>query len=84
MADFFPGELADIPGFRDLYGRLPTDLGQPRDGVDALEAWADIDVRPILEAVRLPTLVEAVCGDRFAPLEASKALADSMPQARVS
>ena len=81
LADFFFGELADIPGFRDLYGRLQRTSASPAMAWMLLEAWADIDVRPILEAVRVPTLVLGRDGDRFAPLEASKALADSMPNA---
>jgi pimeloyl-ACP methyl ester carboxylesterase/class 3 adenylate cyclase len=81
LADFFFGELADIPGFRDLYGRLQRTSASPTMAWMLLEAWADIDVRPILDAVRVPTLVLGRDGDRFAPLEASKALADSMPNA---
>jgi hypothetical protein len=29
LADFFFGELADIPGFRDLYGRLQRTSASP-------------------------------------------------------
>jgi pimeloyl-ACP methyl ester carboxylesterase len=81
LADFFFGELADIPGFRDLYGRFQRTSASPTMAWMLLEAWADIDVRPILDAVRVPTLVLGRDGDRFAPLEASKALVDSMPNA---
>jgi len=81
LADFFMGELADIPGFRDLYGRMQRTAASPTMALMLLEAWADIDVRAILDAVRVPTLVLGRDGDRFAPLEASRALADSIPSA---
>jgi pimeloyl-ACP methyl ester carboxylesterase len=81
LADFFCGELANIPGFRDLYGRMQRSSASPTMAWMLLEAWADIDVRPILDAVRVPTLVLGRDGDRFAPLEASKQLADAMPNA---
>ena len=81
LADFFFGELADIPGFRDLYGKVQRTSASPTMAWMLLEAWADIDVRSILDAVRVPTLVLGRDGDRFAPLEAAKALADSIPNA---
>ena len=73
LADFFFGEMADIPGFRDLYGRVQRTSASPTMAWMLLEAWSDIDVRPILDAVRVPTLVLGRDGDRFAPVEASKA-----------
>ena len=82
LADLFFGELADIPGFRDLYGKVQRTSASPTMAWMLLEAWADIDVRSILDAVRVPTLVLGRDGDRFAPLEAAKALANSIPNAR--
>jgi pimeloyl-ACP methyl ester carboxylesterase len=81
LADFFLGDLVDIPGFRELYGRIQRSSASPTMALMLLEAWADIDVRPILDAVRVPTLVLGRDGDRFAPLEAARELADSLPNA---
>ncbi|OBA95384.1 hydrolase [Mycobacteriaceae bacterium 1482268.1] len=81
LADFFLGELAEVPGFRELYGKAQRSSASPTMAWMLLEAWADIDVRSILDAVRVPTLVLGRDGDRFAPLEASKGLADAMPNA---
>jgi class 3 adenylate cyclase len=45
------------------------------------EAVADIDVRPVLQSIRTPTLVLGRRGDIVSPPEAAQALADAIPGA---
>ena len=52
-----------------------------RSGVDA--SYADIDVRDVLPAVRVPTLVLHAGDDRIVPVEAGRSIAVAIPGARL-
>jgi pimeloyl-ACP methyl ester carboxylesterase/class 3 adenylate cyclase len=82
MAEWFFGPLVEVPGFLDLYGRVQRASASPTMALMLWQALSTIDVRPILNSVRVPTLVLGRRGDLIAPLEAAKALADGMPNAQ--
>jgi class 3 adenylate cyclase/pimeloyl-ACP methyl ester carboxylesterase len=81
LAELFFGPLADIPGFRDFYGRFQRASASPMMAQMLWKALSNIDVRPILNAVRVPTLILGRQGDLIAPLDAAKELADGIPDA---
>ena len=81
LADLFFGEIADIPGFRDLYGRYQRTSASPTMAAWLWQALLEIDVRGILGSIRAPTLVLARLGDRVAPFEGAAALAAAIPGA---
>ena len=82
LAELFFGPLADIPGFRDFYGRFQRTSASPMMALMLWKALSNIDVRPILNAVRVPTLILGRQGDLVAPLDAAKELADGIPDAQ--
>jgi class 3 adenylate cyclase len=82
LAELFFGDFADIPGFRDLYGRYQRASASPTMAAWLWEALLDIDVRGILGSIRAPTLVLARPGDLVAPFEGAKALAAAIPGAQ--
>lgn len=47
------------------------------------QAVAEIDVRGVLESVRTPTLVLGRKGDRIAPIESARELAERIPNAEL-
>lgn len=47
-----------------------------------MRVWTQLDVRDILESVRVPTLVLHIEGDRVVPVEAGRLLAEGIPGAR--
>jgi class 3 adenylate cyclase/predicted alpha/beta hydrolase len=83
LAELFYGETADIPGVRQMFGRLQRSIASPTTAKLGWRAFMDIDVRSVLAAVRTPTLVVARQGDRLVPFEAAKALAAAIPNARL-
>jgi pimeloyl-ACP methyl ester carboxylesterase len=83
LAELFFGEIADIPGFRDLYGRYQRISASPTMAAWLWEALLEIDVRGILGSIRAPTLVLARANDRIAPLEGARALAAAIPGAQL-
>jgi pimeloyl-ACP methyl ester carboxylesterase/class 3 adenylate cyclase len=82
LADLFFGPLADIPGFRDLYGRSQRASASPTMALMLWQALSEIDVRAVLGAVRVPTLVLGRPGDDVAPAQGAAAMAAGMPNAR--
>jgi pimeloyl-ACP methyl ester carboxylesterase/class 3 adenylate cyclase len=82
MAEWFFGPLADIPGFRDLYGRVQRASASPAMARMLWESLSSIDVRPVLNAVRVPTLVLGRRGDQVAPVDAAQELAAGIPDAK--
>jgi pimeloyl-ACP methyl ester carboxylesterase len=79
LAELFFGDFADIPGFRDLYGRYQRVSASPTMAAWLWQALMEIDVRGILGSIRAPTLILARPGDRMAPLEGARGLAAAIP-----
>jgi pimeloyl-ACP methyl ester carboxylesterase/class 3 adenylate cyclase len=82
LADLFFGEVADVPGFRDIYAKVQRACASPTMALMLWQALSVIDVRPVLNAVRVPALVLGRPGDQVAPVEAARALADGIPNAQ--
>ena len=75
-----PSKLGD-GRFRDNWARYLR-MGASPGAVLALTRMnAEIDVRPILETIRVPTLVLHRSGDRVIPIEAGRYLAERIPAA---
>jgi class 3 adenylate cyclase/pimeloyl-ACP methyl ester carboxylesterase len=82
LAELFFGEIADIPGFHELYGRYQRQSASPTMAAWLWQALLEIDVRGILGSIRAPTLVLARPNDRIAPLEGATSLAAAIPGAQ--
>ena len=83
LVELFFGEIADIPGFRDLYGRYQRVSASPTMAAWLWRALLEIDVRGILGSIRAPTLVLARPDDRVAPLGGATAMAAAIPGAQL-
>jgi pimeloyl-ACP methyl ester carboxylesterase/DNA-binding CsgD family transcriptional regulator len=55
----------------------------PGDAEDLLRMNTFIDIRDVLPAIRVPTLIIHARGDRVAPVEAGRYLAEHIPNARL-
>ena len=82
LADLFFGEVAKMPGFLEFYGRIQRFGASPSMCLMLWHALLDSDVRGVLGSVHTPTLVLGRADDRIAPLDAARALASAMPNAR--
>jgi class 3 adenylate cyclase len=82
LAEVFVGPIADVPGFRDLYGRSQLTCASPTMASWLWQALLEIDVRGVLGSIRAPTLVLARPGDQMAPFEAAAALAGGIAGAQ--
>jgi class 3 adenylate cyclase len=74
--------LADDPAFRRWYVRAERFGGSPGAAMAWFRITADIDVRNILPAIRVPTLVLHRTGDRAIPVEQGRFLGTAIPGAR--
>jgi hypothetical protein len=75
--------LANDPAFVDWYQRAQRAGGTPSAARAWFEMTRDIDVRRILSAIGVPTLVLHRVGDRALPIESSRFAASSIPDARL-
>ena len=76
-----PG-LADDPAFRNWYVRAERFGGSPGAAMAWYRITADIDVRGVLPAIRVPTLVLHRTGDLAIPVEQGRDLASRIPDSR--
>lgn len=74
--------LADDPHEREAVGRLERFSTSPGVARAFFRMVAELDVREILPAVRVPTLVLHRAGDRYIRVEHGRHLADRIPGAR--
>jgi pimeloyl-ACP methyl ester carboxylesterase len=74
--------LAHDAAARESWGRFQRSAASPAAAVDLLRMAADIDVRPILSAIAVPTLVLHRTGDRFVRVEQGRHLGRHIPRAR--
>jgi len=75
--------VANDPAFIDWYQRAQRAGGTPSAARAWFEMTLDIDVRRILPAIGVPTLVLHRVGDRALPIESSRFTAASIPGARL-
>jgi pimeloyl-ACP methyl ester carboxylesterase len=83
LAEVFFNEIADVPGFREYYGRYQRTSASPTMAAWLWKALLEIDVRGVLGSIRAPTLLLGREGDRMAPLDGVAALAAAIPGAEV-
>jgi class 3 adenylate cyclase len=83
LAELFHGDAADIPGVREMFGKLQRSISSPSMAKLWWQAFMEIDVSAVLAAVRAPTLVLARPDDRLVPFEAATALAARIPDAEL-
>jgi pimeloyl-ACP methyl ester carboxylesterase/class 3 adenylate cyclase len=74
--------LAGDAQFRDWWARYVRQSASPSAGRAIWSMIADIDVRHVLPAIRVPTLIIHNTGDRNVPVEHSRYMAERIPGAR--
>lgn len=82
LADLYFGPTAEMAGVRESFGKLQRSVASPSMAKLRWSTFMDIDVRSVLTAIRVPTLVVARPGDRFVDFEAAQALAAGIPGAQ--
>jgi pimeloyl-ACP methyl ester carboxylesterase/class 3 adenylate cyclase len=74
---------ADEERFRRWHSQACRFAGTPGSAEAWFRATMEIDVRDVLPAIRVPTLVVHRTGDRVVPVEAGRYLAQHIPDARM-
>lgn len=82
LAELFFGPIAEVPGFRDYYGRIQRLSASPTMALMLWDSLVNIDVRAVLNTIQVPTLVLARNGDPINTPEAGAALAKGIPDAQ--
>jgi pimeloyl-ACP methyl ester carboxylesterase len=82
LAALFFGPIAEVPGFRDYYGRIQRLSTSPTMALMLWDSLVHIDVRAVLNTIRVPTLVLARNGDLINTVEAAAAWAEAIPGAK--
>jgi len=77
-----PGAAGD-EGYRQWAAKYQRRSASPGAAVAVMEMNKEIDVRPILSAVRVPTLILHRTGDRAIRIEQARYLAEHVPGARL-
>ncbi len=80
--DLWAPSLAGDPELRDWWARLLRSGGSPRSMRTIALTYEELDVRALLHAVRVPTLVLYRSGDRLVPAALSRTVARGIPGAR--
>jgi class 3 adenylate cyclase len=77
-----PSKASD-PRFREWFARFQRQSASPHDAVRLITTYAEIDVRDVLPALRIPVLVLHRRGDRMVPVDAGRDIAARVPGARM-
>jgi len=80
--DLWAPEESGNPEFESWWGRLLRQGTSPAGALELMELYREIDVRPVLPAVDVPTLVLHRRGDRLIPPRQAEFLAANIPGAR--
>jgi class 3 adenylate cyclase len=78
---FAPGKVADDT-FKRWWARFERAGASPTAAIALLRMASDIDVRNVLPAIRVPTLILHTAGDLMLSLEGGRQLAATIPGAR--
>jgi class 3 adenylate cyclase len=82
IVPLFHPSLANDERHIDWWARFMRQAASP-NSVEAIERiWQQIDIRPILPTIRVPTLVLHAVDDRVEVLEAGRDVADRIPASR--
>jgi pimeloyl-ACP methyl ester carboxylesterase len=79
----FAPAAADEPGMEEVWGRFQRASASPAMARAVVAALYEIDVRPILPTIRVPTLILHRTGDLVAPVEGARLMAEKIPDARL-
>lgn len=74
--------LVDDERFRRWYAQACRFGGTPNSALEWFRVTMEIDIRDVLPAIRVPTLVVHRAGDRVVPVEAGRYLAEHIPDAK--
>ncbi len=74
--------VANDPRFRDWWARYLRLSGSPATGRSVLMMNAEIDVRHVLPAIRVPTLILHNVNEQTIPVESGRHLAQHIPNAK--
>jgi pimeloyl-ACP methyl ester carboxylesterase len=80
--DLFAPSVAHDKRFREWWARLLRLAASPAAAVALLRMLDEIDVRPVLPTIRVPTLVLHCTGDRVVNVENGRYLGRHIPNAR--
>jgi pimeloyl-ACP methyl ester carboxylesterase/class 3 adenylate cyclase len=75
--------LADDERFQTWYAQAQRFSGTPASAREWFRITMDIDVRDVLPAIRVPTLVIHRSGDRVIPVESGRFLAKHIPDSKL-
>ncbi len=78
---FAPSKAAD-PAFQAWWAKVMRHAASPGSVKIILEGLRDIDVRPVLPHVHVPTLVLHRKGDKAVPIEGARLLEQQLPNSR--
>jgi pimeloyl-ACP methyl ester carboxylesterase/DNA-binding CsgD family transcriptional regulator len=82
MERYAPTQV-DNPEVANWWGTFKQMSASPGDAEDLLRMNTLIDIRNILPAIRVPTLIIHARGDKVAPIEAGRYFAEHIPKARL-
>jgi class 3 adenylate cyclase len=80
-AYIFAPSVADQPNVKEWFGSAERYAAPPGVVRKLIEMDASVDVRSVLPAIRVPTLVLHRAGDPLVPLELGRRVADAIPNA---
>jgi pimeloyl-ACP methyl ester carboxylesterase len=80
--DFWAPSLEGDPEFERWWARLLRQGTSPAGALALLDLYREIDMRPILPTIRVPSLILHRRGDRLVPVGQSQFLAEQIPGAR--
>ena len=79
---FAPSQAAD-PQFRQAFASYLRQAGSPSTAVEIMRMNGEIDVRPVLPVIRVPTLILHRIGDRLTEIDQGRYLASHISGARL-
>jgi class 3 adenylate cyclase len=82
-ADLFAPSVAEDPEFRASWARFLRNGSSPQGAQALLRMYLEADVREVLPAISVPTLVLHRTGDMLTPISAARYMADRIPGARL-
>jgi class 3 adenylate cyclase/esterase/lipase len=80
--ELFAPSVAQDKRFREWWARLLRLAASPATAVQLLRILDDVDVRPVLPTIRVPTLVLHASGDRIVNVENGRYFARHIPNAK--
>ena len=82
LSTFAPSAVED-PGMDEVWSRFQRAGASPAMARSVISALFEIDVRDILPTIQVPTLILHRTGDRIAPIEGARLMAEKIPGARM-